>query len=117
MNIENELKNFNLNYYNLIGGNYTLSNEDKEPEPKQEVETKKKIKLVTPQTLVTLMKNPDNKSKVAIVDVLDSKLKLHTDDIIEDILFKGKDFLDSFELYFIVQIIHVQLQNHSKKNF
>ena len=96
MNIENELKNFNLNYYKLVGGmNYSLTKDESEPEPK--VETKKKLKLVTPQTLVTLMKNPDNKSKVAIVDVLDSKLKLHTDDIIEDILFNGKDFLDSFE--------------------
>lgn len=89
MNINNEFKNFNLNYYKLVGGSYSFS----EPE----VETKKKLKLVTPQTLITLMKNEFNKSKVAIVDVLDSKIKLHTNDIIEDILFNGKDFFNNFE--------------------
>ena len=91
MNIENELESFNLNYYKIIGGSKPESNQERKSEEKS------KLKLVTPQTLVTLMKNPDNISKVAIVDVLDSKLKLHTNDIIEDILFNGKDFLEDFE--------------------
>ena len=91
MNIDNEYKNFNLNYFKLVGGNYTLSPKEKsEPEPKPEVEVKITIDYST--NFSNFNENADNKSKVAIVDVLDSKLKLHTNDIIEDILFNGKIF-------------------------